>query len=137
MLEHFINGDDSFRNSRFKLMPYIYKVVPVLCPHSCHPSFFLWLDFFMDFITYLAVGGQLIASRFELHDVQSQLPVESEYNSTSLSDKPSLPYVMFLKIIGSIGMRPIQTAGELLVTWITAEAGKHPKLRTVIIKTAE
>ncbi|KAL3622786.1 hypothetical protein CASFOL_033394 [Castilleja foliolosa] len=118
MLEHFINGDDSFRNSRFKLMPYIYKVVQVLCPHSCHPSFFLWLDFFMDFITYLAVGGQLIASRFELHDVQSQLPVESE-------------------IIGSIGMRPIQTAGELLVTWITAEAGKHPKLRTVIIKTAE
>ncbi|KAL3622799.1 hypothetical protein CASFOL_033407 [Castilleja foliolosa] len=25
LLEHFINGDDSFRNSRFKLIPYIYK----------------------------------------------------------------------------------------------------------------
>ncbi|KAI8028389.1 hypothetical protein LOK49_LG02G00386 [Camellia lanceoleosa] len=27
---------------------------------------------------WLAVGGQLLASRFELHDVRSLLPVESE-----------------------------------------------------------
>ena len=27
---------------------------------------------------WLAAGGQLIASRFELHDVRSLLPVESE-----------------------------------------------------------
>jgi hypothetical protein len=29
LLERFVNGDDSFRNSRFKLIPYISKV-PIL-----------------------------------------------------------------------------------------------------------
>jgi len=27
LLERFVNGDDAFRNSRFKLIPYISKVL--------------------------------------------------------------------------------------------------------------
>lgn len=39
---------------------------------------FLVVGISMALTPYLAAGGQLIASRFELHDVRSLLPVESE-----------------------------------------------------------
>ena len=47
---------------------------------------FLVVGISMAITPWLAAGGQLIASRFELHDVRSLLPVESEvtcltYNS--------------------------------------------------------
>lgn len=39
---------------------------------------FLVVGISMALTPWLAAGGQLIASRFELHDVRSLLPVESE-----------------------------------------------------------
>jgi len=39
---------------------------------------FLVVGISMAITPWLAAGGQLIASRFELHDVRSLLPVESE-----------------------------------------------------------
>lgn len=39
---------------------------------------FLIVGISMALTPWLAAGGQLIASRFELHDVRSLLPVESE-----------------------------------------------------------
>ena len=41
---------------------------------------FLVVGVSMALTPWLAAGGQLIASRFELHDVRSLLPVESEVN---------------------------------------------------------
>lgn len=31
LLDSFVRGDDAFRNSRFKLIPYISKVCPCVC----------------------------------------------------------------------------------------------------------
>ncbi|KAK6162395.1 hypothetical protein DH2020_002236 [Rehmannia glutinosa] len=45
---------------------------------SCRPLLFLVVGISMALTPWLAAGGQLIASRFELHDVRSLLPVESE-----------------------------------------------------------
>ena len=45
LLERFIDGDDEFRNSRFKLIPSVPKVVSRLCPayivshRQLYPSF--------------------------------------------------------------------------------------------------
>lgn len=39
---------------------------------------FLVVGISMALTPWLAAGGQLLASRFELHDVRSLLPVESE-----------------------------------------------------------
>lgn len=39
---------------------------------------FLVVGLSMAITPWLAAGGQLIASRFELHDVRNLLPVESE-----------------------------------------------------------
>lgn len=39
---------------------------------------FLVVGISMALTPWLAAGGQLIASRFELHDVRNLLPVESE-----------------------------------------------------------
>lgn len=41
---------------------------------------FLVVGISMALTPWLAAGGQLIASRFEQHDVRSLLPVESEVN---------------------------------------------------------
>lgn len=42
---------------------------------------FLVVGISMAMTPWLAAGGQLIASRFEQHDVRSLLPVESEVRS--------------------------------------------------------
>ena len=42
---------------------------------------FLVVGISMALTPWLAEGGQLLASRFELHDVRSLLPVESEVRS--------------------------------------------------------
>lgn len=44
---------------------------------------FLVVGISMALTPWLAAGGQFIASRFELHDVRSLLPVESEVNCTT------------------------------------------------------
>lgn len=41
---------------------------------------FLVVGISMALTPYLAAGGQFIASRFELHDVRSLIPAESEVN---------------------------------------------------------
>lgn len=49
----------------------------IMSPHLSS-LLFLVVGISMALTPYLAAGGQLIASRFELHDVRSLLPVESE-----------------------------------------------------------
>ena len=44
---------------------------------------FLVVGISMALTPWLAAGGQLLASRFEQHDVRSLLPVESEVNAGS------------------------------------------------------
>ncbi|KAK4371930.1 hypothetical protein RND71_007314 [Anisodus tanguticus] len=53
---------------------------------------FLVVGISMALTPYLAAGGQLIASRFELHDVRSLLPVESEIIAQLLSER-LIPFV--------------------------------------------
>lgn len=49
---------------------------------------FLVVGISMALTPWLAAGGQLIASRFEQHDVRSLLPVESEVNTNMKRDFP-------------------------------------------------
>lgn len=46
---------------------------------------FLVVGISMALTPWLAAGGQLIASRFELHDVRNLLPVESEVSSKTIN----------------------------------------------------
>ncbi|GMP43358.1 hypothetical protein CsSME_00012744 [Camellia sinensis var. sinensis] len=61
---------------------------------SCQMSslLFLVVGVSMALSPWLAAGGQLLASRFELHDVWSLLPVESEIIAQLLSER-LIPFV--------------------------------------------
>lgn len=67
---------------------------------------FLVVGLSMALTPWLAAGGQLIASRFELHDVRSLLPMESEVKYRTfflyiLVLSGSSFWVMFLKCLVS------------------------------------
>ncbi|OIW02062.1 hypothetical protein TanjilG_21111 [Lupinus angustifolius] len=55
----------------------LFFMTGIMSPHLSS-LLFLVVGLSMALTPYLAAGGQLIASRFELHDVRSLLPVESE-----------------------------------------------------------
>lgn len=71
---------------------------------------FLVVGISMAITPWLAAGGQLIASRFELHDVRSLLPVESEVgilmilveNFSSISIMVPLDFSVILKLTHSL-----------------------------------
>ena len=71
---------------------------------------FLVVGISMAITPWLAAGGQLIASRFELHDVRSLLPVESEVgilmilvdNFRSISIMVPLDFSVILKLTHSL-----------------------------------
>ena len=59
---------------------------------------FLVVGISMALTPWLAAGGQLIASRFEQHDVRSLLPVESEVRSLVYELIPNIVRVTVLAL---------------------------------------
>lgn len=58
LLESFIKGDDAFRNSRFKLIPYISKVSK--CAINCSLITHLYIDAFPSYYAYEIESHQVI-----------------------------------------------------------------------------
>ncbi|KAK2976549.1 hypothetical protein RJ640_023787 [Escallonia rubra] len=74
---------------------------------------FLVVGMSMALTPYLAAGGQLIASRFELHDVRSLLPVESE--TDDLQDH------IILCGFGRVGQIIAQLLSERLIPFVALD----------------
>jgi len=61
----------------------VYDILQGIMSPQLSSLLFLVVGISMALTPWLAAGGQLLASRFEQHDVRSLLPVESEVNARS------------------------------------------------------
>ncbi|MBA0688740.1 hypothetical protein Goari_006508, partial [Gossypium aridum] len=77
---------------------------------------FLVVGISMALTPWLAAGGQLIASRFELHDVRSLLPVESE--TDDLQDH------IIICGFGRVGQIIAQLLSERLIPFVALDVSK-------------
>ncbi|XP_022862483.1 K(+) efflux antiporter 2, chloroplastic-like isoform X1 [Olea europaea var. sylvestris] len=78
---------------------------------------FLVVGISMALTPYLAAGGQLIASRFELHDVRSLLPVESE--TDDLQDH------IIICGFGRVGQIIAQLLSERLIPFVALDVRRY------------
>ncbi|PPD84246.1 hypothetical protein GOBAR_DD18823 [Gossypium barbadense] len=76
---------------------------------------FLVVGISMALTPWLAAGGQLISSHFELHDVRSLLPVESEVHTDDLEDH------IIICGFGRVGQIIAQLLSERLVPFVALD----------------